>query len=384
MGEPGRDPPPRFGFAESALPCGEGKAFASPGRLGHATRVRPGLPSIPPFDTALAARLRARVDGLAKPPGSLGRLEQLAVRLGTIQDSDAPRIERAALLIFAADHGLVAEGVSAYPSAVTAAMVRTFLGGRASATAMARAVGGVEVVVVDAGVAADLSDLPGLVHAKVRPGTRNAAREAALTPAELDEALERGAAEAERAVDGGADAVLLGEMGIGNTASAALVMHRLLPAPLDDCIGTGAGHDEAGLARKRAALARAAARSAAIVPRAVLAEFGGLEIIMMAGAALATAARRRPVVVDGFIAGAAALAAIRLVPEVAEYLVFAHRSAERGHARLLADLGAEPLLDLGLRLGEGTGALLALPLLRAAARLLTDVASLDEVLSGAV
>jgi nicotinate-nucleotide--dimethylbenzimidazole phosphoribosyltransferase len=178
--------------------------------------------------------------------------------------------------------------------------------------------------------------------------------------------------------------IAFGEMGIGNTSSASLIMHRLLPAPLETCIGAGAGHDPAGLARKRETLARAAARSEATAPVEVLCEFGGLEIAMMAGAMIGAAARRRAVLVDGFIVSAAALAAIRLEPGVRDYLIFAHRSAERGHAALLDEIAADPLLDLGLRLGEGTGGLLALPLLRAACGLLREVASLDEVLSGAV
>lgn len=337
--------------------------------------------TIPPADPALEDRLRAAVDGKAKPPGSLGRIEELAIRLGLIQNTDTPRADTATLLLFAGDHGLCEEGVSAYPQAVTRAMVATFLSGRAAASCFARSVGA-DVVVVDAGVAADLSEMQGLVHAKVREGTRNAAREAALTPAEVEEALERGIGEARRAVREGADVIVVGEMGIGNTASSALLMHRLLPAPLDSCIGSGAGHDEAGLARKRAAIVRAAQRSAATEPRAVLAEFGGLEIVMMAGAVIGAAANRRPVVVDGFIASVAALAAIRLAPEVAGSLVFAHRSAEAGHDLLLRTLGATPLLDLGLRLGEGTGGLLALPLLRAATAMLPGMASLDEVLAG--
>lgn len=338
--------------------------------------------TIPSADPALASRLRAAVDGKAKPPGSLGRIEELAVRLGVIQNTETPRVDKATLLLFAGDHGLCQEGVSAYPQTVTQAMVATFLSGRAAASCFARSVGA-EVVVIDAGVAADLSDMPGLVHAKVRAGTGNAAREAALTADEVDEALERGSGEARRAVREGADVILIGEMGIGNTASSALLMHRLLPAPLDLCIGSGAGHDGAGLARKRAAIERAAGRSAASEPREVLAEFGGLEIVMMAGAVFGAAALRRPVVVDGFIASVAALAAIRLAPEVAGSLVFAHRSAEAGHDLLLRTLGAEPLLDLGLRLGEGTGGLLALPLLRAATAMLSGMASLDEVLTGA-
>lgn len=341
------------------------------------------LPEIRAPDQRLAARLRAEIDGKAKPPGSLGRLEELAVRLGAIQGTERPRVDQATLLLFAADHGLTEEGVSSYPSAVTAAMVHTIVAGRASANALANAVGA-EVRVVDVGVAADLAGLPGLVHAKVRAGTRNAAREPALTSAEVAAALSAGREAATRAVGGGADAVVLGEMGIGNTAASALLMHRLLPAPLDACIGDGAGQDAAGRARKRAALERAAARSAATDPFEVLCEFGGLEIIAMAGAALEAASRRRPVVVDGFIASVAALAAVRLAPAAQGSLIFAHRSAEIGHSVLLRKLGARPLIDLRLRLGEGTGALLAVPLLRAAARLVTDVASLDDVLSGAV
>lgn len=341
------------------------------------------LPTLVPLDADRGQRLARLVGGLAKPPGSLGRLEALAVRLGQILDTDAPRIERASLLVFAGDHGLVEEGVSAYPAAVTALMVATLLDGRASANAFAAAVGA-EVVIVDAGVAADLAPHLALRDLKVRAGTRNAAREAALTASEVLTALASGAAVAREAIAAGADAVLLGEMGIGNTAASALIMHRLLPAPLDHCIGRGAGHGAEGLARKQAALERAAVRTDASAPLDVLREFGGLEIVMMAGAIFGAAAARRPVVVDGFIASAAALAAIRLCPGVVDYCIFGHRSAERGHALLLDRLGAEPLLDLGLRLGEGTGALLAVPLLRAAARLLTDVASLDEVLAGGI
>lgn len=343
----------------------------------------PGVPVVAPVDRALEAELWARIAGKAKPPGSLGRLEGLAVQIGLIQGSTTPRIDKAALLIFAGDHGLVEEGVSSYPQAVTAAMVHTFLAGRASANAIAAAIG-VVVTVVDAGVATELPSGSALVSERIRPGTRNAAREAALTPAEVTAALAAGARLAGQAAEQGVDAIALGEMGIGNTASAALLMHRLLPAPLADCVGAGAGQDEAGLAAKHAVLERAAARSPASAPLDVLSEFGGCEIAMMAGAMLGAAACRRVVVVDGFIAGAAVLAAIRLQPAVADYCVFAHRSAERGHARLLASLGAEPLLDLGMRLGEGTGALLAVPLLRAAARVMSDVASLAEVLAGEI
>ena len=336
---------------------------------------------IPAIDTARAAEFRALVDAKAKPPGALGRIEDLAVRLALIQNRPDPALDAAVLMVFAGDHGLNQDGVSAYPSAVTVAMVATFLAGKASANAFARAVGAT-VQVVDAGVDADLPQHPALIAAKVRMGTSNAANEPALTPQEVDLALSRGAELAIQALTSDFDILVVGEMGIGNTASAALILHRLGGFALDDCIGVGAGHDAEGMARKRAVLARAAARSAATLPKDVAAEFGGLEIVMMAGALLGAASLRRPVLVDGFICSAAALLAVRMNPKVADYLIFSHCSAEKGHALMLQALGAQPLLDLGLRLGEGTGALLALPMVRAAARMLSEVATLDDVLSG--
>ena len=339
------------------------------------------LPKITPVDPSQAAGLRALIDGKAKPPGALGRIEGLAIQLGLIAGHAAPNADRALLLVFAGDHGLTRSGVSSYPAAVTQAMAATFLAGKASANAFARVVGA-DLRVVDAGVDGDLPSHPNLMASKVRRGTRNAAEESALTAAEVETAVETGVKIVGKAVDEGYDILVLGEMGIGNTASASLIMHRLAPAPLDECLGVGAGHDVEGLARKRAALERAASRSDAVAPLDVLREFGGLEIAMMVGAVLGSAARRRPVLIDGFIGSAAALAAIRMKPAASDYCVFAHCSAEHGHRRLLAALGAEPLLSLDMRLGEGTGALLALPLVRAAAGLLTDVASLEDVLAG--
>jgi nicotinate-nucleotide--dimethylbenzimidazole phosphoribosyltransferase len=339
------------------------------------------LPSVMRVDTAAAPALRVTIDGKAKPLGALGRIETLAVQLGLIADGAPPAYDKALLLVFAGDHGLTAEGVSAYPASVTQAMVATFLAGKASANAFARAVGA-DLKVVDAGVDAELPAHPDLLDRKVRHGTRNAAAEPALTADEVSLALARGAQIAVDAAREGYEVLALGEMGIGNTASAALIMHRLGGVPLDQCVGLGAGHDAEGLARKRAAIERAAARSDATKPLEVLAEFGGLEIAMIAGAVIGAASARIPVLVDGFIVSAAALVAIELVPEVADYCVFCHRSAEQGHALMLRMLEVEPLLTLDLRLGEGTGALLALPLVRAASRLLSDVASLDDVLSG--
>ncbi len=345
----------------------------------------PPAPFAPPviaaLDPDLAAAARAVIDGLAKPKGALGRLESLAVQIAAVQNRLDPEIRTIRAYVFAGDHGLNAEGISAYPSSVTAAMVATFLAEKASVNALARAAG-VEVLVVDAGVAATLPSHPDLIDAKVRAGVRNAANEAALSPAELEEALERGAALAAGAAEDGVDVLIPGEMGIGNTASAALIMHRLAPAPLEACIGLGAGHDSAGLERKIRIVERAAARTTATAVLSVLQEFAGLEIAMMVGFILGGAAARRVVLIDGFISSAAALAAIRLDPAAQAYCVFAHASAERGHARLLECLEAEPLLRLDMRLGEGSGAVLAAPLLRAAASLMTEVASLDAVVSG--
>ncbi|WP_421728875.1 nicotinate-nucleotide--dimethylbenzimidazole phosphoribosyltransferase [Brevundimonas sp.] len=329
------------------------------------------------------AAVRAHLDAQARPPGSLGRIEDLAVRLAVVQQTMKPQAEAVSLLVFAGDHGLTQDRVSAYPSEVTQAMVATLLAGRASANAFARAIGA-EVRIIDAGVDADLAPHPLLVDAKVARGTRNAAREPAMSTQDVELAIARGSEQAIAALDRGADLLVLGEMGIGNSASAALVMHRLAPAPLLDCIGVGTGHDNAGLAHKRAVLTRASQRSDATEPLEVLRQFGGLEIAMMAGAVLGALDRRALVVIDGFICTAAALAAIRMRPEAREVCLFAHRSAEAGHDQMLKAMQAEPLLDLGLRLGEGTGGLLAVPLIRAAAALLSDVASLDDVLAGRV
>jgi nicotinate-nucleotide--dimethylbenzimidazole phosphoribosyltransferase len=336
---------------------------------------------IEPVDRSLEPQLRARIDGKAKPLGALGRLEDLAVQLGLIWHPLMPRTERATVFVFAADHGIVVEGVSLYPAEVTRAMVATYLAGRAGVNVLARA-SNVEVQVIDAGVDAEIAAHPQLIDAKLRRGSRNAAREAALTSQEARDGLARGASIVAASIAAGTDMVAIGEMGIGNTTSAALLMHRLAPAPLADCVGAGTGLAAAGIARKLAVAERAASRSDAVSPLDVLTEFGGYEIAMMAGAVLASAERRRPVIVDGFIAAAAALVAVRLQPAARDYCVFSHRSAERGHDLLLAALDATPCLDLGLRLGEGTGAVLAVPLLRAAAGILTEMADLSDVLSG--
>ncbi len=330
-------------------------------------------------DAALSARVSARIDGKTKPPGSLGRIEALALRLALAQGREAP-IVRAALLLCAGDHGLNAEGVSAWPSEVTTQMVLNFLAGGAAANVFARAAGA-EVRVLDCEVAAPLPDHPRLIRAGIRAGTRNALREDALTAKEVSAALVFGAEQARAAVEAGAGVILLGEMGIGNTSAAALLAHSALALPLGPLVGPGAGHDAAGLERKRAVLeACAARRPGPLSPEAALAAFGGLEIAAMAGAALGAASARALVLVDGFIATAAALLALKARPGLAPFLQFAHRGAEPGHAAMLetAPEAGAPLLDLGLRLGEGSGALLALPLVTAAAAMLNEMASFES------
>lgn len=329
----------------------------------------------PRAEPALAARIRHAIDTKTKPPGSLGRIEALAEQIALLQGTIAPRLETCTLTIFAADHGIAAEGVSAFPAEVTRQMVGNFLAGGAAASVFARTLG-VGLQVVDAGVAGDLPDLPGLIRRPVGPGTANSAAGPAMTATQARQAFETGAAIA-RATPG--EALAFGEMGIANTSAASLLAHKLTGLALDGLVGRGSGLDDAGLAHKRAVLARAAARTPArLGPDEAAAEYGGFEIVMMAGAMEAAAAESRLVLVDGFIATAAAALALARAPQIRPALVFCHRSAEAGHRGLLAHLGAEPVLDLDLRLGEGTGALLAWPILRAAARMLTDMASFDE------
>jgi nicotinate-nucleotide--dimethylbenzimidazole phosphoribosyltransferase len=323
------------------------------------------------FETALAAA----IDGKTKPRGALGRLEDLAARIARVQGTLRPRMETCRLTIFAADHGIAAEGVSAYPQAVTRQMVATFLAGGAAANAFAARLG-VEVVVVDAGLAGPPLGYPALVSRRIGAGTANSRHGPAMSGAERDAALEAGR------VLGAAspgEAAAFGEMGIANTSAAALVAAKLTGLSVASLAGRGTGLDDAGLAAKRAVLEAAAARTAPrLGAEAALAEYGGLEIAMMAGAMIGAAEAGRVVLVDGFIATTAAAAALRLAPGIAPALIFAHRSAEAGHGPLLAALGATPLLDLDLRLGEGTGALLAWPLLKAAAAMLTDMASFES------
>ncbi len=319
--------------------------------------------------------VRDLIDNKTKPPGALGQVEVVALQLARATGTVAPRLASCELTIFAADHGIAAEGVSAYPQAVTREMVLNFLNRGAAANVFAEAVGA-SVRVVDAGVAGEPIDHPDLVRRRIGPGTGNCLVGPAMTGAQRDDALRAGRQLAE---DSRADVLCFGEMGIGNTSAATLLAHKLLGLPVADLAGRGTGLDDAGLARKTAVLEAAAARTGAEMDAArALAEYGGFEIAMMAGAMLGAAQANRPVLVDGFISTAAAVAALGIEPAAERNLIYAHRSAEQGHRAMLEALGARPILDLGMRLGEGTGALLAWPVVRAASAMLTDMASFES------
>lgn len=341
------------------------------------------LPPIEPVAHAgLEAALRRKMDGKTKPVGALGHLELLAVQLGMIQRSETVRLEHPQLLVFAADHGIADEGVSAYPQAVTVQMVLNMLSGGAAVNVLARQ-HGFAMTVIDAGVAVPVpghedpvAGQPLLVRRKIGFGTRNMALRAAMSQEQATAALHAGM-DAVQYLPG--NVVALGEMGIANTSSATLLLSRLCGVPIHDAIGRGTGLDDAQLRHKTDVLKRVSARHhAATLPLDVLAAMGGYEIAMMAGAMLRAASQRRVVLVDGFIAGAAALVARSLCATVTDYLVFCHRSAEAGHRLMLIHLQAEPLLNLEMRLGEGSAALMAWPLVQSAGLLLNEMASFDD------
>ncbi|MFT4242050.1 MAG: nicotinate-nucleotide--dimethylbenzimidazole phosphoribosyltransferase [Acidovorax sp.] len=326
-------------------------------------------------DPALAARLQACIDGKTKPLGALGRLESLALRIGQILGTETPALHAPQMLVCAADHGLAARGVSAFPSDVTWQMVENFLAGGAAVSVLARQ-HGLALTVVDCGVRHDFAPRPGLLVRKVAAGTQDASQGPAMTAAQCAQAVAHGV-DVVRGLPG--NVLLLGEMGIGNTSVASLLLARLAGLPLDEVTGAGTGLDAAGIARKRAVLQQALDANAGVVePLAALAALGGYEVATLVGAVLQAASERRVIVVDGFITGAAVLVASRIAPHVLQRCVFAHRSGERGHGLMLAQMQAEPLLDLGLRLGEGSGAALAWPLLQSACAILREMASFES------
>jgi nicotinate-nucleotide--dimethylbenzimidazole phosphoribosyltransferase len=326
------------------------------------------------------AAAERRQSQLTKPAGSLGTLETVAVRLAGLQRSERPEAHRAAIVLFAGDHGVTAQGISAYPSAVTVEMLKNFAAGGAAISVLARELGA-PLTVIDAGTLAE-APIQGVIVDKPRRGTRDFSLEPALTADEVAFALEAGRRAVARVGAEGCDIILFGEMGIGNTTAAAAIATALLARPPSDIAGAGTGLDAARVGHKAEVIARAFERHK--LPRAdatamdVLAAVGGLEIAALAGAIIAAAQARIPVLVDGFIVTAAALAAVHLNPSCRPWLLFSHRSAERGHGVVLDALRAEPILDLGLRLGEGSGAAIALAVVRLACSLHNGMATFEE------
>ena len=337
--------------------------------------------TINPVSNALDAALLDKIDNKTKPLGSLGQLEKIAFRIGRIQNTLSPMLNNPHVLIFAGDHGAAKAGISAYPQDVSWQMVENYLQGGAGANVFSRQ-HGLKMVVVDAGVAHEFGEREGLINAKISPtGTRNYLVEPAMTREQCELALERGAGFARAAIADGCNIIGLGEKGIGNTGSASLITHYLTGAPLTECVGRGTGLDDAGLAHKRALMQQAIDRAqlpADAEVMAVLTEFGGFEIVMMVGAYLAAAEAGVTIMADGVIATSALLAAVRLAPNVLDYVIFCHKSAEAGHAVQLRVLNADPILDIGMRLGEGTGVMVTYPLFCSAIAFMNEMASFDS------
>lgn len=323
----------------------------------------------------LRAGLQSLLDDKTKPLGSLGRLEQLAVQIGLIQQTTCPVLQQPQMLVCAGDHGLAKLGVSAYPQDVTWQMVENFLAGGAAVSVLARQ-HGIALTVADCGVAHDFAPRDQLRLCKVAPGTADSTQGPAMTPEQCQQAMANGRALV-RSLPG--NVLMLGEMGIGNTSAAALLLARLGGHDIALCTGAGTGLDDVGIQRKTAILARAlAANPQATQPLDALAALGGFEIATMVGAFLQAALENRVILVDGFIVCSALLVAARIEPLVLQRCVFAHQSDERGHALMLQTLNAQPLLNLGLRLGEGSGAALAWPLLPAACAILNEMVSFSQ------
>ncbi|HBY62610.1 MAG TPA: nicotinate-nucleotide--dimethylbenzimidazole phosphoribosyltransferase [Solibacterales bacterium] len=332
-------------------------------------------------DLRLAEQMEAHWDALTKPPGSLGKLERLVVHLGLIQGTPTPSVARKGLIVFCGDHGVTAEGVSPYPSEVTRQMVRNFVAGGAAINVLCRQYG-IQTMIVDAGISGDPG--PGVVELKTGAGTRNMVVEAAMTREQTLHAVDAGI-ELALAVKDRYDVVGIGEMGIGNTTAAAALLSAFSGRNPEETVGAGTSTDPAHVLRKRTIVQQALLRhKTATDPISMLGAFGGFEIATMSGFLIGAAAVRLPVVVDGFIASSAALVSRALSPDSLDAAIFSHRSAERGHALMLEFLAVSPLLDLDLRLGEGTGAAIAINLLETAVRLYSEMATFSRAgVSGA-
>jgi len=334
--------------------------------------------TVDPVDETMMRRAQARLDRLTKPVGSLGRLEELARRLAGILRTERPSVARKAIITMAADHGVAQEGVSAYPQAVTPQMVLNFLRGGAAINVLARHVDA-RLIVVDMGVAAPLDPHPQLIVRKIGYGTGNMAAGPAMTREQAIEAIQSGCEVVEDEMRRGADLIGTGDMGIGNTTASSAIVAVMSGEPAERVTGRGTGVDDSGYARKVRVIERALEvnHPDRRDPLDVLAKVGGFEIAGLVGVILGAARAHRAVVIDGFISGAAALVAAGLEPNAAGYLIASHRSQEIGHRIMLERLGLTPLLDLEMRLGEGTGAALAMPIIEAACKVLNEMATFE-------
>ena len=337
------------------------------------------IKTIKPLVREAMTQAQAHQDRLTKPPGSLGRLEELSIKLAGMQGKALPLIQHKAIVTMAADHGVVAEKIGNWPQEVTAQMVLNFLGGGAGINVIARQVGA-RVIVVDLGVAAELAPDPKLWRRRIAAGTQNIARGPAMTEEQATQAVEVGIEIITSEVAKGLDIIGTGDMGIGNTTASAAICSVMTGNPVSAVTGRGTGLSDEQLAHKTSVVERAVSVNCPRPerPLEVLAKLGGFEIAGLVGVMLAGAAHRIPVVIDGFISGAAALIATAISPTVKDYLIAAHLSAEAGHRLLLKHLGLRPLLDLEMRLGEGTGAALGIFLAEAAARILAEMATFTE------
>ncbi len=337
------------------------------------------LPSIPSINLITQTEARARQARLTKPAGSLGQLEDLSIQLAAITGQLNPSLTRKAVIVMAGDHGIAHEGVSAYPAEVTPQMVLNFLHGGAAINVLARQMGA-RIIVVDVGVDADFDPVPGLERCKVAYGTQNMARGPAMTRAQAEDAIAVGLNIVDQEFAKGLDVIATGDMGIGNTTPSAAICAMMVGLPVAQVTGRGTGVDDAGLQHKVLMIEQALEvnQPDRSDPLDVLSKVGGLEIAGLTGVIMGGAAQRLPIVIDGFISGAAALIAAALAPDVKPYLIAAHQSVEIGHRAILEHLGLQPLLNLKLRLGEGTGAALAFPLLDAAVHILNEMATFDE------
>lgn len=325
----------------------------------------------------LTTQLQQQINIKTKPLGALGKLEKLALKIGLIQQTIKPKILHPTMLIFAADHGIVAEGVSPYPQEVTWQMVLNFVNGGAAINVFAKQ-NGWKIDIIDAGVNTRFEQSLPIHHAKINFGTKNFLHEAAMSEIEMKKALETGEEFIKHYQKAGSNCIAFGEMGIGNTSAATVIMSRILNLPIEECVGRGTGLDDTGLRRKTEVLKQAILKHEVNGAKSILQTFGGFEIAMMVGAMLSAAEQKMLMMIDGFIVTSALLVAHALHPEVLDYCIFAHQSDENGHQKMLNYLNAAPLLKLDMRLGEGTGAALALPLVQAAVNFLNDMASFES------